>query len=461
MRRLTPTANTYLGVSVEFFIVGTFLKFFGKFFVVYFAVWVLLLPFIEEQRIMLAFETCHSELTLEDRRRNALGHPQMFLHRQHKMAAHLLTSGMRVVPGPEEDVDVRACLHLEVARLGEQVGDVDTKIGSHGTHTSHSHSHEKHLTHFGHDFGDGICGELYSSNPFWFCPLDGSVEAPKRPLGVLRDISLNQVLCLSFQFPPEQPYKSILLPDLVPPPRLLGQFDLMPRRPPRLNKARFNLLEFSTRNKSGNFNGDYQHRQSNMSVPHVSGYAYELGVEASQRMLMHGIGQSGQQYNPYLAHNPCYNNNNQFQNNDFNGRNQGYSAQSHQGNYQSNYRGRDDGRSRNSSAPWQQQQQPSQQQYSQNYDNRNSNSSFSGNRDFGHSSQFVQQQSQYQQQPPHLHSSFQQSYPRSGSGHSFSNPSNLQTQSWPAHQPPVPSMQSMREQLAETLRQQQQHSNRR
>jgi len=58
--------------------------------------WVLLLPFIEESRIADAFKNNKHTMALEDRRKNAVGQPLMFLHSKHPLALEVLSKDFKV-----------------------------------------------------------------------------------------------------------------------------------------------------------------------------------------------------------------------------------------------------------------------------------------------------------------------------------------------------------------------------
>ena len=54
--------------------------------------WILLLPFINEQRVIQAYNICKSKLSIHERKRDALSGSYIFLYKQHKIAVSLLSS---------------------------------------------------------------------------------------------------------------------------------------------------------------------------------------------------------------------------------------------------------------------------------------------------------------------------------------------------------------------------------
>ena len=54
--------------------------------------WILLLPFINEQRVIQAYNICKNKLSIHERKRNAFSGSYIFLYKQHKIAMSLLSS---------------------------------------------------------------------------------------------------------------------------------------------------------------------------------------------------------------------------------------------------------------------------------------------------------------------------------------------------------------------------------
>ena len=77
--------------------------------------WILLLPFIDESRIIAAFKQCQPNLDLYDRRKNALGGSFVYLHSESPLGREALAK-IAYCPGRETDTDVLSALAQDCRR---------------------------------------------------------------------------------------------------------------------------------------------------------------------------------------------------------------------------------------------------------------------------------------------------------------------------------------------------------
>ena len=128
--------------------------------------------------------------------------------------------------------------------------------------------------------GEGICGGTIAPAYTWFSALNSTIQPPSNhPLELrlhpfFRPIVSNQVYVLTFLFPREKAYDSRLLPGYIAKPKVLEPFDLIPRRPPKLNKSKFNMLELSQKNRqqqqygSGGYQNQQPYQQQQYNTPY-------------------------------------------------------------------------------------------------------------------------------------------------------------------------------------------------
>ena len=205
--------------------------------------WILLLPFVDESRITAAFSICKPDLSLQDRRRNAFGGSVLFVHKDSNLATYLF-SRTTYAPGNETDVEV-------LDALGAKEQYVSVSI----------------TTAFDATVGWGMSGEIGPPPPLWFAPLDETIESPQDEeeggsnsnsiLGMMNSIQSciynNSVAVLTYMMPPApEVHQSRLLDGAFLSPSILTSFDLIDRKPPRLNKAGFSILDMlrAVRNKN-------------------------------------------------------------------------------------------------------------------------------------------------------------------------------------------------------------------
>jgi len=167
--------------------------------------WVVLLPFIDENRITAAMALCLDNMTEEETKRNSYGSPLLFIHADHDLAKAVSD---RVL----------------------------------GDDKAHSFTAEE---------GQGIQGNLaVTTDSKLQSPIGDTLTAPARPLGAFSDIQRNNVFCYRYEYPEELAHLSALLEGAVPVEPTLSEYDGMPRRPPRLNRGGFNIVDMARSMKS-------------------------------------------------------------------------------------------------------------------------------------------------------------------------------------------------------------------
>jgi 5'-3' exoribonuclease 2 len=179
--------------------------------------WVVLLPFIDENRITSAMQLCIDNMSQEETKRNTYGTPMLFIHQEHDLAKAVIS----------------------------KVQDTENALAFSATE------------------GQGIQGNLaIPSDEKLLAPLEGTIPAPARPLGAFNDIQSNKVLCYRYEYPEELSHVSSLLEGAEPVEPALSEYDGMPRRPPRLNRGGFNIVDMARNMKSEQQSqrGAYTHR---------------------------------------------------------------------------------------------------------------------------------------------------------------------------------------------------------
>ena len=256
--------------------------------------WVLLLPFVDEKRVVKAFNEYKRGLTVEECRRNAFGVSLVFLHSNHKLAVDSLKK-IRYRPVEEIDGDVlkalrnddnhNSLLSSDLEKLDECHDDIDNSTGNDVTvsaavaaadnveNKNEDKNEDKNIEEiiiqksdnyiFDHSVGDGISGTLSAPPMKWFIRTgtNATITAPPTPPPqAFHDLKSNQVICLTYESPREEPgsHKSQLLSGVILQESILTSFDLMARRPPRLNRGGFNIIELALglKNKNGGSGGN-------------------------------------------------------------------------------------------------------------------------------------------------------------------------------------------------------------
>jgi 5'-3' exoribonuclease 2 len=281
--------------------------------------WILLLPFVDERRITAAFELCRSKLSLEDAKRNKFGRPALFMHKEHPLGS-FATGNLRYMPGAETDAEVLRALaeerkkmklmydgELEEGRGSGEVAVTDTVVPSADTAR----------LPFDPIVGNGMSGVLAPPPPTFYAPLHALVKPPADQTFAFQDIRDNKVLCYTYTLlPMPHVHESKLLDGVVPQQSILTQFDLMHRRPPRLNKGGFNIMDIfqnlkeKEQRSQGAYNygyngyGNYSQLQYGFQPQYQQREQYESqtmaysGNKAPRSYGSYGGGAPGQQYAP-------------------------------------------------------------------------------------------------------------------------------------------------------------------
>lgn len=213
--------------------------------------WVVLLPFINEERITDAMKLCLPNMSSEEKRRNSFGKSYMFLHRSHALCCFAIARLSYENPAPEVSNDVDTTQSEEVCRFNPAAE------------------------------GGGVGGILRLPTAKCFFPLSAKVTAPDRPLRAFRDIVHNDAACFEFDLPQELPHLSSLLEGADPGPPVLTPSDSVIRIP-RLNKG-MNIMDIAHRMKGGE--GMY-HQNSQMGFG-----AYHEVQDQYQRQQRHQYGE--------------------------------------------------------------------------------------------------------------------------------------------------------------------------
>lgn len=207
--------------------------------------WVLLLPFVEDRRIIDAFLSCEAKMSEVEKARNVFGSSLLFIHESH----------------PLKEVVINKLPYDCLENSKHNVGD---------------------LMQFSAAEGQGIAGTLSRPLSKWYAPLQQTVASPYQDkLLSHEDIRNNRVLCYAFQLPPCSQHESKLLDGLILSKPKLGLDDLTVSKFPRLNKGRFNIADMALKN-STNSNNNRNH------ILQLGGYdrdrtSYREPYEARQR----------------------------------------------------------------------------------------------------------------------------------------------------------------------------------
>ena len=204
--------------------------------------WVVLLPFIDENRITAAMELCLDNLTEEETKRNSFGTPMVFVHSDHALASSVID---KIVTSEE-------------------------------------------ATTFTAEEGQGIQGKLaIHLDSSLISPIDSTIPAPSRPLGAFNDIHNNKVNCFRYEYPEEGTHLSCLLEGSVPVESALTEYDGMPRRPPRLNRGGFNIIDMALNLKRDQQrqSGSYSHGIHGQAIHQPSSSFFR--IEANSRYNVH------------------------------------------------------------------------------------------------------------------------------------------------------------------------------
>ncbi len=220
--------------------------------------WVTLLPFIDEARLLEAIRAAEAELSPGERKRNELGGSLLCLHEYH--------------PSFRAVADV----------AGEGAAADASKVLNAASH-------------------DGFAGTLATPPPEARLALGALIPAPRNPPYALQDVEDNRALVAAFELPPQStPHASVLLPGLAYPPPRLTPRDLMPRRPPRLGRG-LNIADLGMQ-----FGFTEMHARQRMimhNMPRGPGSGHGMMMAASHEQ--HYYSQQQQQQQP-PRHGPPY-----------------------------------------------------------------------------------------------------------------------------------------------------------
>lgn len=160
--------------------------------------WVLLLPFVEDRRIVEAFRRCETSMNEVEKRRNKFGHSLIFIHSSHPLASSI-TSRLSY-----------DCAENTENNLNSSFNAVE---------------------------GQGIAGSLKLPESRWYAPVNQKILSPYKQIRS-DDINSNLVMCYGYAFPISNKHQSKLLDGAIPPPRVLTIDDIGVRKYPKLNKGR-------------------------------------------------------------------------------------------------------------------------------------------------------------------------------------------------------------------------------
>lgn len=300
--------------------------------------WILLLPFIDESRVVAAFDLCRANLTLQSRRRNSLGPSVIFVHSSRVLGAYARQKSEEVPAllqvAPEKDPDVVAALQ-QLRQEGLLTDEEAPGISS----TSTGEGADAILVPFECNESEGICGILGPAPIKYYAPLHAPVRPPLGTESWFKEVRDNQVFCLQFQLPSADRigvHRSAFLAGAEEPPSVLGPNDLQPRRPPRLNKSGFNVLElFQSVRGGGAGGGSGDSYQANQQYRHHNNSNGRHQQQHSQQGGYDGYQQHVSVYDPTLSRGyNNYSSNSYHNNNSYNNRDNNY-GNSHNSRYDS------------------------------------------------------------------------------------------------------------------------------
>ena len=227
--------------------------------------WILLLPFLDSTRVSKAFDSCRDHLTEEDKKRNDVGSSVMFYHRHHSLGNTLFESSMQLSSGQSDTFG--------------QFYDKKNNIDDGST------------VAFDTSSGNGIAGQVSLPPGHFYARIDGDVTAPERPPGIFNTVKSNQVACVTYMLPTELLHESKLLDGACRDPCPLNSNDLAPRRPPRLNRGKYNIVDMAVKIR----NRQEQQYNTHSTFPRPA-MAMMSGSNTQGQLSGHGYG-----YGPPVA----------------------------------------------------------------------------------------------------------------------------------------------------------------
>eukprot|EP00903_Cladosiphon_okamuranus_P012637 g11822.t2 len=212
--------------------------------------WVVLLPFIDEKRLLSNLQPLYSKFTEEEVRRNSFGPSYLFANVRTSLGKALSAflkegaAGTTGVKGLDPE--------------GDGLEEGETRLCS-------------------EEWG-GFGGKLAIPSSEISTPIGATLQAPEEPRGVFEDVPNNQVAMTVYAMPPKGEHLCRMLPGVETLPRTLQPQDLVRRAPPRLNRN-MSIAEMGS--------SKYDRRQQQQ------GGRYQGGYGAGQRMIRHQLGGSG------------------------------------------------------------------------------------------------------------------------------------------------------------------------
>ncbi|CAM9369305.1 unnamed protein product [Ectocarpus sp. 8 AP-2014] len=221
--------------------------------------WVVLLPFIEEKRLLSNLQPLYSQFTEEETARNSFGPSYLFTNVRTSLGKAVSAFVKEGAGGTAGGVEVKG-----LDSKGEGLEDGETRLCT--------EVQEDGSTEWG-----GFGGKLALPEPEISTAVGETLQAPEKPRGVFEDVANNQVVMAVYAMPPKGEHVCRMLPGVEALPKTLLPQDLVSRRPPRLNRN-MSIAEMG----STKYN---PHQQQ--------GGRHQGGFGAGQRMIRHQLGGGG------------------------------------------------------------------------------------------------------------------------------------------------------------------------
>jgi len=214
--------------------------------------WVVLLPFIDEERLLAALHPTMKKWTTKELLCNSRGLDDgyVFLHKEHALSKEISF----VVTSKDEYVKNKFCLSdKDVAKISSFFGFV-----------------RKPLSH-----------ELYEFDDNSMVPLPASASKISRSSDLFSSaVEPNEAICLAFTEPTMKSHRSEILSGAVLPPSILTDEDRRIRRP-RLNRGGDTIANMGGHNKS---------HQSGYGSMNISSYERDLAMKTGRGKQMYQAG---------------------------------------------------------------------------------------------------------------------------------------------------------------------------
>ncbi len=205
--------------------------------------WILLLPFIDERRISKAFLLCKDQLTYESRQRNRFGQSVIFIHSNHSLVYEFGRQHGLLAPAPETDPEL-----LDEPNFIDIEGDASSSnaitTSKHDDTAIDENFDDNPIVPFTCNMAESLSGSIGKAPTKWYAALNQRVVEPNgSQRWGMSMIPTNHVAVFTYKLPTHGVHESKLLPGSIAPESPLTAFDLQIRRPPRLNKSGFNVLD--------------------------------------------------------------------------------------------------------------------------------------------------------------------------------------------------------------------------